>query len=130
MTDNNENDRISAEFDWFAVDQNGSIGLFSTAGAGFIPQTVRSNFHDHENISDSIDNPHWGTPDIWSDYSEVGLYVYDWQQKKATYVRVRTPTKETENDLRDSILSLSSLVRLKLVFDENRQIGQRLITER
>ena len=75
-----------------------------------------------------IRDSRWGSPDIWSDYSEVGLYVYDWQQKEVTYVRARTPTKEIENDLRDHILSLSSLVRLKLIFEENRQIGQRLIT--
>ena len=31
------------EFDWFAIDSDGNIGLFSTAGEGRIPETVFEN---------------------------------------------------------------------------------------
>ena len=120
-----KNDLIGREFDWFAVDRDGNVGLFSSAGQGFIPVSVLSNFKEHDVISNSIDTPNWGSLQIWSDYSEMGLYVYDWKHNGGPYNRVRNPAKEIEKDLRDA---LDSLVCLNLVFANSPEIEERQIT--
>ncbi len=35
------------EFDWFAMDIDGNLAIFSTAGKGFIPKEVRKKYKDH-----------------------------------------------------------------------------------
>ena len=77
-----------SEFDWFALDQEGRLGVFSTAGAGVIPGVVvRSgpavynsviavvlarpccSFHRVSRESGSIAD--------WRDYAQQGLYAFD-----------------------------------------------------
>jgi len=36
-----------SEFDWFAEDIEGNIGLFATAGEGAVPDVVVINFKEH-----------------------------------------------------------------------------------
>ncbi len=61
------------EFDWYAVDQEGQIGVFSTAGFGPIPQAVQLHYQDHLDISDQIHQPSMGTPDVWKDFYKSRL---------------------------------------------------------
>jgi hypothetical protein len=40
------------EFDWFAVDSEGYVGHFSTAGSGLIPLLAIQNFEDYYSLMD------------------------------------------------------------------------------
>ncbi|MCP5244423.1 MAG: hypothetical protein H6937_00020, partial [Burkholderiales bacterium] len=61
------------EFDWFAIDSEGNIGLFSTAGEGTIPDSVVEAYSEHDHISEQLESPNWGNSDVWSDYAALGL---------------------------------------------------------
>lgn len=56
------------EFDWFAIDSEGNIGLFSTAGEGAVPKLVIESYSEHDAISELLDSPNWGSSEVWSDY--------------------------------------------------------------
>ena len=69
-------DLIGLEFDWFALDKNNDIALFSSAGWGNIPDTVMQNYEEHKNISEFL-IPNYGLPvEVYANY---GLFVYDWK---------------------------------------------------
>ena len=127
---NNEHELMRGEFDWFAVDHDGRVGLFATGGEGFIPHIVLDNFKENDTVADSMDDPRWGSPDVWSDYSKIGLYVYDWDCKNGLYNRVRTPAVEIGSELRDRILSLNSLVKFAFAFEISPNVEKRQITGR
>ena len=111
------------EFDWFAVDSSGCLALFATAGAGFIPPTVSVRFHEHTAMSDMLPSPRWGSLMVWDDYSEVGLYVYDWVLSYDSYTRLRTPVREMTDELHQRFLAISSLPRFDFEFRSRETIG-------
>ena len=111
------------EFDWFAVDSSGCLALFATAGAGFIPPTVSARFHEHTAMSDMLPSPRWGSLMVWDDYSEVGLYVYDWDVCNYSYTRTRTPEREMTDELYQKFLAISSLPRFYFEFRSRETIA-------
>ena len=111
------------EFDWFAVDSSGCLALFATAGAGFIPSTVSARFHDHAAMSDMLPSPRWGSLMVWDDYSEVGLYVYDWDVCNYSYARTRTPEREMTDELYQRFLAISPLPRFDFEFRSRQTIA-------
>ena len=123
-----DEDSIPGEFAWFATDSSGQIALFSTAGAGAIPVTVRDNFKKHVEHSDSIETPRWGTPQVWLDYAAVGLYVYDWDLCEGPYVLKCQPSVDISPDLKNRILSIPSLLSLDIEFGISKQLTERQVT--
>ena len=113
-----KNEIAGAEFDWFAKDTSGNIGLFATSGEGVVPEIVSRNFKEHSRITDSLESPNWGSEDVWSDYSGLGLYVYDWRLPVGPYELKKTPTSNISNELKIQIESLSSLIILKVDYSE------------
>ncbi|WP_226645348.1 hypothetical protein [Microbulbifer variabilis] len=108
------------EFDWFAIDSEGNIGLFSTAGEGTIPGSVIGAYSEHDNISEQLESPNWGTSEVWSDF---GLYVYDWNLHGGPYKREREPSKVMSNELKTKLLSMGSLYSLPIKFTEIKEIA-------
>ena len=106
------------EFDWYAEDIDGKIGLFSTAGEGFMPESVIENFSNHDEISDSLDSPNWGSPEVWSDYAKLGFYVYDWDLPGGPYKKERSPVGEMTLELKNKLLSLIDIPKLNVKFSE------------
>ncbi|MCX2781186.1 hypothetical protein [Microbulbifer thermotolerans] len=106
------------EFDWYAEDIDGNIGLFSTAGEGFIPEIVIENFSSHDDISESLDSPNWGSPEVWSDYAKLGFYVYDWDLPGGPYNKERGPIGEMAIELKNKLLAMASLPKLNIRFSE------------
>jgi hypothetical protein len=106
------------EFDWFAQDVTGAIGLFSTSGYGEIPVEVLRHVAAHREVADRIPLSHWGTIAVWQDYAQVGLYVFDWQHWAGPYEQVAAPLAAVPASLREAILQLPELPQLPLWFSE------------
>lgn len=111
------------EFDWFAIDSEGNIGLFSTAGEGFIPGLVMRAYSEHDKISEQLGSPNWGSSEVWSDYSELGLYAYDWNLHGGPYKQERVHSKSMSDELKTKLLSLGSLYRFTIKFTELKEIA-------
>lgn len=107
------------EFDWFAIDRAGKIAMFSTAGAGFIPEVVVAGHAEHSRIANDFPTPHWGSTQVWDDFAALGLYVYDWAGNDiGSYRRQRVPSGEMADDLRARLLGLTSMPRLDYEFQD------------
>jgi len=104
------------EFDWFALDKEGNIALFSTVGSGTVPESVLLNYAEHDSISESLATPNWGSSQIWSDYADKGLFVYDWKSKGGVYNRQREPSAKINAALSARILAITSLPRYECAF--------------
>lgn len=111
------------EFDWFAIDSEGNVGLFSTAGEGFIPDTVMNAYSEHDKISEQLESPNWGSSEVWSDYSKLGLYVYDWNLHGGPYKQERAPSKAISEELKTKLLSMGSLYSFPVKFSELEEIA-------
>ncbi|MBL8519262.1 MAG: hypothetical protein JNK75_01200 [Betaproteobacteria bacterium] len=112
------------EFDWFASDRSGNIALFSTAGAGFVPEGVISSREEHQSISDSFETPHWGSENIWDDYAQLGIFVFDWALNGGPYMLARAPTKTISEQLSAKLRSISFLPKLKVDFQSCTSISK------
>lgn len=100
------------EFDWFALDSEGSVALFATAGEGFIPAEIASRISLHDAVSESLPAPHTGTAQVWSDYAAHGLFVFDWDLPGGPYIRRAVPTAPIDRGLRAKIMAIHILPSL------------------
>jgi hypothetical protein len=101
------------EFDWFAVDSDGNLALFATAGEGFLPESVAEHHMDHSSLSESLPAPRNGTPEVWNDYAALGLYVFDWALPGGPYEIRALPTCEVGRELKKEVLAVPQLPRFK-----------------
>lgn len=111
------------EFDWFAIDSEGNIGLFSTAGEGKVPDEVIEAYTEHDKISELLDSPNWGSSEVWSDYAALGFYVYDWSLHGGPYKRERQPSRDMSAELKSKLMAVGSLPKLPVKFTELKEIA-------
>ncbi|WP_053982279.1 hypothetical protein [Marinagarivorans algicola] len=104
------------EFDWYAIDSEGNLGLFSTAGEGFVPDYVINNVGLHDAISDSIDSSNWGNPEVFFDYCKLGFYVFDWDLPSGPYKKKCEPSNSISNNLKLRLLELVNDNKLSINF--------------
>ena len=112
------------EFDWFALDCEGNLALFATAGEGFIPAEVAGCVRMHDAVSESLPAPHTGTAQVWSDYAAQGLFVFDWDLPSGPYVRRAVPTKPLDGGLRERIMAIQNIPSLRASFAGITELGQ------
>src|SRR6266498_2045647 len=93
---------VGSEFDWFALDRNCVLGYFSTAGEGWIPDTVLANPKPFLDSMDMVmtlpilwepQNHFTGTHviDDWLTISARGIYAFDWNRGTKRYELVASP---------------------------------------
>jgi hypothetical protein len=111
------------EFDWFAQDAEGNIGLFSTGGLGPVPSNVQPHFQSHDRAALSIDLPHAGSLDVWKDFARQGLYVFDWQPHAGPYRKMEQPEGEMPAAFQHHILQIAGLPFFNGVFRQVEGIG-------
>lgn len=97
------------EFDWFAVDGDGNVAMFATAGEGFVPEEVMRHLSQHDNLSEEIPAPHTGTPEVWNDYAAIGLYVFDWDLPGGPYVLQVSPSRPMTPEFHRKVRGISQL---------------------
>lgn len=110
------------EFDWFAIDSEGNIGLFSTAGEGSIPNLVIEAYSEHDDISELLESPNWGSSEVWSDYAKLGFYVFDWNLHGGPYKREHEPTSKMNSELKAKLMAIGSIPSLPVKFTELKEI--------
>lgn len=104
------------EFDWFALDSEGNIAMFATAGEGFIPESVVEHYAQHDSVSESIFARNTGTAKVWSDYAACGLYVFDWNLYRSSYLRQASPTRAMSKELKSRIQAITKLQHFSGLF--------------
>ena len=115
------------EFDWCAIDVSGNIGMFSTAGSGFIPKSVINQYQSYNAIFENIPSPSYGTLKFFSDFSKLGFYVFDWDLNYGPYKKVESPQTDIDQALRQKIFNISGLITLNLSFSEAYEISDELL---
>ncbi|UPL47635.1 hypothetical protein [Hymenobacter sublimis] len=113
------------DFDWFAVDTSGEIGLFASSGYGEIPLEVRRNFQAYDTITSGFILPRLGTSAVWKDYAWYGLFVYDWLHYSGPYIKQAEPvilSSRIHADLRKRILAIPGLPHLNVLFSTAREV--------
>jgi hypothetical protein len=110
------------EFDWFAVDGEGNLALFATAGEGFLPGSVGAHHGLHSELSDSLPTPRSGTPDAWNDYVALGLFVFDWALPGGPYEKRASPVGAASQVLEKKVLAFPQLPRFSGSFSDINKI--------
>jgi hypothetical protein len=95
------------EFDWFALDAEGHIGLFSSAGFGPVPPSVQLHFQEHDRAAFHLD---WRVLAMEQACAECGLFLFDWQHWQGPYLKLAQPLQEMNAALRQQILHIPELM--------------------
>lgn len=93
---------LGSEFDWVAVDRNGVVGYFASAGAGWIPESILSEaepFWDSLSVILSLpkisevlnrcSSPHHILD--WLEVAARGVFAFDWNHGTKRYELVASP---------------------------------------
>jgi hypothetical protein len=112
------------EFDWYALDSEGCIGLFATFGQGWIPKCVAEHIGEHVAISDTLDAPHVGSADVWTDYAKLGLFVFDWGESRVAYRKMISPIGNPDSALVSRVAAIKGLPRLPFSFAVTAEVGE------
>ncbi len=111
------------EFDWFALDSAGNIGIFCFGGYGFIPEAVLAHHESHKLIAAAIPLPKAGSIQVWGDYANHGLFVFDWKTYEGPYCRMAEPTKLLDETVRLKILQIEGLPILSYNFHDKSTVS-------
>ncbi len=117
------NDFWGREFDWFAPDTAGNLGVFCFAGHGFIPEQVLAHHEEHTLLAAEIPLPHFGSLKVWHDYARYGLFVYDWNIYDGPYRQEAKPSKPLREDVEARILQIEGLPILRYNFHDKSTIS-------
>lgn len=111
------------EFDWYAKDTQGNIGLFSTGGRGFVHDAVVETLFDHDQVTESLAARELGKPSVWPDYAALGFYVYDWSWRKKCYERYATPSDSAQQDVLSIVNQLDCMPVLNINFSNTELVA-------
>lgn len=106
------------EFDWFAQDAAGSVGLFASGGYGELPGAVIRHAACHAQVAATLHLPHLGSLQVWQDYAQYGLFVFDWKHHAGPYLKMAQPLTPLTLSLRDQVRQIPELPTLALYFRE------------
>ncbi|TDN39139.1 hypothetical protein E4631_24155 [Hymenobacter sp. UV11] len=101
------------EFDWFALDAEGRIGLFSSAGFGPVPASVQLHFQEHDRAASHID---WRVLTMEQACGEAGLFLFDWKHWQGPYLKLAQPLAEMNTAFRQQIFQIPELIVFAVSF--------------
>ncbi|MBK8252960.1 MAG: hypothetical protein IPK82_09855 [Polyangiaceae bacterium] len=120
------------EFDWLGVDEVGCVALFSTAGAGYVPEPVFTDTQALEGAIDAVLALPKSTEatfapiiradliNTWQLVAERGLYAYDCDPNGGPYELVAAPTVPSRiEQLPPAVASVAGSVRCGFRFEAN-----------
>jgi|SRR5579864_6224969 len=93
---------LGAEFDWFAVDFDGHVGHFSSAGFGPVPLAAEADAGRYDRVFElfkkspgsrtaSFERGSGKGCDDWLKIAQHGIFSYDWKHWNGPYARIATP---------------------------------------
>ena len=116
------------EYDWLAVDADGHIGLFSTAGGGFAPPEFLQDTDAHDTGIEALMASPPSTrsrffPDVatglsnaWKEAAARGLFAFDSDPNGGPYRLVASPENPASvTEIPEETRSAASLVKLHTV---------------
>ena len=97
------NQSYDLEFDWFGIDKNHQVAIFSTFNRGYIPRDFFNSLGEFQKLQSIINSlslnsqakqitKYVGDFSDWLRYSTKGLYAYDYQD-------IHRSTKMNEYDI-------------------------------
>ncbi len=95
-----QHEHLGSEFDWLAVDEHGRCFFISSAGFGWIPESVTAASYPSQALSLVLGLPihakatlhrDQGSSTEWGDAATRGFYAIDWDHGSSTYVLVAEP---------------------------------------
>lgn len=114
-----EHEFIGLEYDWAAIDKNGYVGYFSSAGAGPIPKfcilepaLFDELFEKTISMVTSCESIQLSGYDRdvsdWVSIAQKGFYTFDWRRELSVYQLIAKPKKPIKfnflnSDMRDLI---------------------------
>jgi hypothetical protein len=123
------------EFDWFAIDSDGHIGHFSSAGHGFIPQVALEDTEAQSRLRKYLLESAGTTSavlvtDRGGDYSEWlkivshGIFSYDFEIYHGPYALIARPVKaRLISEFPENIQATIQIIRLdRICFQGERTI--------
>jgi hypothetical protein len=111
------------EFDWYAIDKDGHIGLFVTFGEGWVPESVADNADEHNAVTDVLDAPHIGSEEVWLDYARLGFFVFDWGKSGFSYCKVAEPIGDPDPALVSRLNAIKGFPRLPMLFAATTEVS-------
>ncbi len=122
-------DAEGLEYDWLAVDADGFVALFSTAGAGFAPEGLLQDPEAFDTAIDALlkmpartavdcgcDLPP-GRVNTWRLVAERGLFAFDSDPLGGPYRLIAKPHSPVRaNDLPTTVSSIAGRIVLPAVF--------------
>jgi len=87
-----------------------------------VPDQVLAHSEVHDQIGESLQVVNWGTREVWQSYTGAGFYVYDWDSRQQSYVRMAKPTASIAPELAESLGSDEGIPRLSFDFDHDEVI--------
>lgn len=131
-------DVAGREWDFLALDREGSVALITSAGYGPIPEAVLSHRMSVEAvvagmraqlpvIGESLDRREQDRSGDYSDWFEAsrrGLYTYDWHVHDGPYEQVSAPSVVLRaGSLTPEIGYVAGLLRLPVLFADTAQLS-------
>jgi hypothetical protein len=118
---------LGSEFDWIARDRQGNLGYFSTAGEGWVPESILANAEPFAECLDIVTAlPVVGVPectfsgdhaiDDWLKVAARGLYALDWNRGTERYELVARPTAKAALEGRHAFEELTRIAILPCSF--------------
>ena len=94
-------DFAGLEFDWYAVDTEGHIALFASAGYGLVPDAVFAHFDAQQAIGEQLlqfagVSPRASLQQQSQAFAARGIYTYDWTATYGPYQRYAVPSEPTK----------------------------------
>ena len=130
-------DFSGVEFEWLAVDSDGSVGLMFTGGAGFVPRVAAQNesrllevverlFALPARAGASLVLQDGAYRDDWIQMAKRGLFAFDWSRESGLYVLVAKPDRKwPEGSFFDVFpFARSAVCRLRVSFESLTPIDQ------
>lgn len=96
------------EFDWFAIDKNEQVALFSTAGSGMIPSCIQNNIEEYQEIKIPSAKPS-AKNNPWIPLAKAGIYVFD-MVNSDTFDKQIDAQNKTRDDIFQQIKKLPNLL--------------------
>ena len=142
MSEKPPEDILGFEYDWLAIDKDGHLGLFSTAGGGRAPRSFLADTDAHDAGLDALMASRAttsarffceikaGLDNAWKKAAERGVYAFDSDPNGAPYRLVAAPQDAVTTDgVPEATAEAAGMVKLDYLCFADIEQGQTVTIE-